>query len=330
MYYHNCVIHLFRPFIKVSFIQNVKPPRQICTEAANMITRLMNQYFDIYGSKYSIFLMSHCIVSAGIIHLVNLSSPTTIVSPGVQEQAEMSLVSSMRWLVAPQVTFPLVERYLMTLVTLTHKWFTTIPPQIQEALEQVGGGSHARTIEKIAMDTRQPHPSWTVPQTNNNTFVRPPPPSSSGPPSNISFHPASRKHSVTGLVQMAPPSLQATPLYSNLAPNSQLISPTSHNPPHSQFLQHVYWTPFPESFDGIPLPLLDHSNQMAQQQLAPTNAMSVTGMLAGEIPALSQDGFMLESEHHGQYQQRNGNVNGVQHGQAGVSWNEWRGSMNGT
>lgn len=333
MYYHNCVIHLYRPFVKVSFVQNIKAPRQICTDEANMITRLMNQYFDIYGSKYSIFMMSHCIVSAGIIHLVNLSSSSVAVSPSVREQAEISLIHSMRCLVAPQITFPLVERFLGTLITLTHKWFTNIPPRIQETLTQVGGVSHSR-IAKNYMGDRPHESSWTASSTDNHNFVRPPRPSSSGPSNqsaNLSFHSASRKHSVTGLVQMAPPSTQAPPLYPNHAPHPQLTSPNTSHPPQSQYSQQLYWTPFPENFGGVPLPLLDHSNQMAQQQMSPANTMSVTGMLGGEFPTLTQDGFMLESEYqapqHPQ-QQRTGSVGHA--GQTNGGWSAWNRSMNGT
>lgn len=337
MYYHNSVIHLFRPFIKVSFVQNAKPPRQICTDSANMITRLMNQFYEQYGERHSIFLMHHCIVSAGIIHLVNLSSPSPPVTPTVREQAENSIIQCMRFLVAPQAEFPLVERYTGTLVTLAQKWFTVIPPRILQTISEVQGIPQSKIVKSIPKPPQQA-PKWNSTPSDDHRFACPQTPASASTtqPSNISFHPASRKHSVTGLVQMAPNSTQTHHMYNNHGHQSHLPSTSaSHTPVQTQYAQQVYWTPFPETFDGVPLPLLDHTNGMGSQQMSPANTMSVTGMLGGQFPQLSQDGFMLESEYQGQqqqqqqhqHQQRNNSL--VQNGGPNGSWSQWRGDVNG-
>lgn len=56
------------------------------------------------------------------------------------------------------------------------------------------------------------------------------------------------------------------------------------------------------------------------------NPMSVTGILGGEYPQLTQDGFMLESEYQAQQAQGRARPGGVvQSVQGGGTWNEWRG-----
>lgn len=62
--------------------------------------------------------------------------------------------------------------------------------------------------------------------------------------------------------------------------------------------------------------MLDQANNLGGLQ-----QMSVTGMLGGEFPQLSQDGFMLESESDKLFHQTHG---AMKSGSAGNGAWEWR------
>src|SRR5690348_10475681 len=96
IYYHNAVIQLFRPFIRVSFVQSAKTPKQICVESANKISELMSLYEQTYGSRRIGFMHTHTVMTAVIIHLVTISASN--VAPDVFEQTDVYLASAIRYL----------------------------------------------------------------------------------------------------------------------------------------------------------------------------------------------------------------------------------------
>ena len=308
MYYHTCVIHLFRPFLKVSFVQSTKTPRQICTEKAHLISRLMDRYVRTYGIKPSIFIQAHCIMSAGIIHLVDISSTPTATNSAATEQSEIFLATSIRQLSSIKSTYLLVARYAQALVGLTYKWCNVVPRGVQEAIAEAG---------VVLPDTSSNSPAQHKPYQNlvnatGNGFHKPETPVIGNPhiPQFIE-----RKHSAPDLVSMAPNS-QPHSVYSlaqSNHSNHRPFHPTPSTPAaHSinpSCQDQLFWTPFPGTFDGIPLPMPDIPNH----HVTVGTDMSVTAMLGGQFPRLSQDGFMVV-EH-----------DSVAGGESGTFWGNWEG-----
>lgn len=257
IFYHNSVIHLFRPFVKVSFVQNLKPPRQICMEQANRISQLINSYSQTYGLQNSMLLMIHCNMSAAIIHLVNVSS-TPAIDPTCKDQSETYLIESLRGLHQMQQTYPLAGRYIMAIVSLIHKWCSTIPPRVQEVLSSIQLPSPVAVYRDVQTD-RAHFASSGRQSTYQPQF------SGQNP----------RKHSAPDLVRMAPPQHVA-------------LSNFSNGTTMPSYQQQLFWTPFPDAFDGVPLAVNGRVNG--------SQGMNITNFLGGEFPQLNQDGFTISGE----------------------------------
>jgi hypothetical protein len=80
----------------VHFAQFRASPRQICSDAANDISMLLEIYNKSYGLRRIFFINAHCIMTAAIIHVVNLASP----KPGIRNTAHAKnhLVEAIRGL----------------------------------------------------------------------------------------------------------------------------------------------------------------------------------------------------------------------------------------
>jgi hypothetical protein len=80
----------------VRFAQFRPPPRQICTDAANDISMLLEMYNKSYGLRRVFFINAHCIMTAAIIHVLNIASP----KPGIRNTAHSKnhLVQAIRGL----------------------------------------------------------------------------------------------------------------------------------------------------------------------------------------------------------------------------------------
>lgn len=304
MYYHSCIIHLFRPFLKVSFIQGDKTPRQICTENANAISHLMDQYIGTYDTNWTVFIQSHCVMTAGIIHLVDISSTPTPTAASTMDQSEIFLAASIRQLHSISLMYPLVSRYYQAMVGLVHKWCTVIPTRVQNAISDTNSKSAPANTMLVGSTDLSPIP---ITKSTTNGFIKPP-----ATDSNTS-HPyfAENNHSKPELMRKASlqqPHMQTYPLHQQCVQNPASFrrpfqrahgfdQPRNSDPPTSvinstnvsSYQQQLFWTPFPDSSDGVPLPMPSASSS----NFGSAHGMSVTNMLGGEFPQLSQDGFML-------------------------------------
>jgi hypothetical protein len=135
IYYHDCVIHLFRPFVRVTFKEGTKSPRRICTEEAITISQIMEIYSTSYGLRRGHFIANHCIMSAAIIHLLNMSSPGP--NSITATQTADYLRQAIRVLHEMRAAYPIVARYLNLIHSLAMKWNVNLPPNIHHALEAV-------------------------------------------------------------------------------------------------------------------------------------------------------------------------------------------------
>ncbi|KAI9793529.1 MAG: hypothetical protein M1816_007962 [Peltula sp. TS41687] len=119
IYYHTVVLHLFRPFLKVDLLDSSISPRAICTESAENISILADGYRNLYTLRRECVLMSHCLLSASTIHLLNLPSP----------RASRYITDDLRNLNEASVCHGFAGRCLRIIQTLAQKWEITLPEE---------------------------------------------------------------------------------------------------------------------------------------------------------------------------------------------------------
>ncbi|CAG8979414.1 hypothetical protein HYALB_00012447 [Hymenoscyphus albidus] len=250
VYYHTCVIQLFRPFIRVSFVNSTKNPRQICGEAAIRISEAMALYKATYGFSKMCFIFTHCCMTAAIIHLVRVTGAN--LAPHVMDVTSKYVADAIRALYDMLQSFPIVERYLKAIRALVLKWFAfkDIPPSIMEAMMETDIGSPSSTHSNVPPVMAQAY--QTMPD---------------------------RKSSA--------PDLFSEPYAQQPEhPNPNMMSAQTFN-------QQIYWTPFPNQADGLPLALPVDNNPISQ-------LMDITSMLDsgidGDWPQLNRDGFTMSGE----------------------------------
>lgn len=177
----------------------------------------MDMYSDTYGLRRAYFIITHCVISAAIIHLLNVSGQNT--SPLIAIPAADYLLKAIRMLHEMLAAFPIVARYLKTIHSLATKWDAYLPDDIRQALETIDFPSPVSTNSNSGISPPQPLFTNLTPVTTET----PPSPSLE-----------SRQHSAPELFQMP----------SNPTETMGVATPESQ-----QFL----WTPFPESMEGMPV-----------------------------------------------------------------------------
>jgi hypothetical protein len=93
----------------------------------------MKQYFMTYGLRRAFFINTHCIASAAIIHLLNMSSQEEFLLGALKAAA--SLLDDIKILKEMHVAYPIVPVLLKAIRCLAVQWKINLPPDIREALE---------------------------------------------------------------------------------------------------------------------------------------------------------------------------------------------------
>ena len=74
MYYHYAILLLFRPFIKLSFTSSGVSPRDVCGQAADAISALVNSYSQLYTLRRTPSFVPYFVLTSCITHLVVLGN----------------------------------------------------------------------------------------------------------------------------------------------------------------------------------------------------------------------------------------------------------------
>ncbi|KAF8855494.1 hypothetical protein BDZ45DRAFT_804928 [Acephala macrosclerotiorum] len=263
LFYHNCIIMTFRPFMKVSFVQtSSETPRQICIASANTISQLLDLHKRTYGIRTGFFANPHCIMSAAIIHLVHLSFHPGVSNPEI----ETYLADAVRAMHEMMKGTVIVGRFLKIIRDLIFKWIKDIPPVLFAAMEEAG----------IAT----PHPSKShttnSPTTSNNSG---------------NYHPLDPNGQKYNIDTLTINRKQSAPEILLTAPELQHTDSTTGSNILKQ--QDLFWTPYPESFEGVPLALPQQNNHF-------NSHMDITSVLDsgvnGDLPQWNRDGFTMGEE----------------------------------
>jgi hypothetical protein len=77
MFYHICVMHLFKPIMRMDLTNSEIVPREICLNCANEVSNLMNIIRHVYGLKRTNLLHTHILLSTGLVYLTNMGDKTS-------------------------------------------------------------------------------------------------------------------------------------------------------------------------------------------------------------------------------------------------------------
>ncbi len=92
MYYHFAILLLFRPFIKLSIIGSGVSPKDMCSQAADAISMLVNSYSKLYTLRRTPSFVPYFVLTSSITHLVSLGSGRSgpeAVRTGIESLKEM-------------------------------------------------------------------------------------------------------------------------------------------------------------------------------------------------------------------------------------------------
>ncbi|KAI9680533.1 MAG: hypothetical protein M1817_003973 [Caeruleum heppii] len=120
MYYHTVVLHLFRPFLRVGLHDSTAQPREVCRQSTERISDLVEMYRTLYGFRRVCIVMTHCILSAMIIHLLSLPSPS----------AARLLIQAAQALRDQSVAHEHAARCLRIVAALAEKWGILVPEAV--------------------------------------------------------------------------------------------------------------------------------------------------------------------------------------------------------
>ncbi len=156
MYYHTVVLHLFRPFLKLSFTHSNISPREICVECADSAAGLVAAYRRLYGLRRVPILLTHIILTSSIIHLLQL--PNT--------SAALHLAQSLTSLRETTLNHGFSIRLFRIIVALAKRWNIQLPAVVEEALADTQAG------DPMALPPGNSQYSFHTPDpSQNNTYL---------------------------------------------------------------------------------------------------------------------------------------------------------------
>ncbi|KAE8441718.1 hypothetical protein EG329_004504 [Mollisiaceae sp. DMI_Dod_QoI] len=74
MYYHSAILLLFRPFIKLDIIGSAVSPRDICLQAADAMSALVNSYSKLYTLRRTPSFVPYFVLASTITHLMGFGN----------------------------------------------------------------------------------------------------------------------------------------------------------------------------------------------------------------------------------------------------------------
>ena len=138
MYYHTALLLLFRPFLKATIDYSDVVPRDVCRNAANLVSDLWQQHRNIYGLSGIYMFQVHCLLTACTIHILNV--PTISATRHLTQAANImqELIPRNEW----------ARSALIILRGLAEKWRLVLPLEVEEALYRDIGGPDQDTVSR--------------------------------------------------------------------------------------------------------------------------------------------------------------------------------------
>ncbi|KAF2720764.1 hypothetical protein K431DRAFT_269957 [Polychaeton citri CBS 116435] len=222
MYYYACVLHLFRPYIKLDLRGAGLFPRGTCTYCANEISSLMNALRAMYGLRRVNLAVTGILLSASTIHLLNIPA----------EPSATSLVQGLNDFQAMSTTHQFAGRCVDIVRALAAKWNIALP--------ESAAGPQILQGERPSEWPSPPQSTFFVPSISRKQS------SGSGQRFDSSSEPSQH------VSPFSPPSASGTARAHGIPPPQMYGEvPSSLDGAASSSSQATFWTPFP--MQGIPL-----------------------------------------------------------------------------
>lgn len=77
MYYHYAILLLFRPFMKLDIIESGVSPKDVCNQAAEAISALVNSYSQLYTLRRTPSFVPYFVLTSSIAHAVTMGLDDT-------------------------------------------------------------------------------------------------------------------------------------------------------------------------------------------------------------------------------------------------------------
>jgi len=131
MYYHFALIMLFRPFIKLRFLASAVSPLEMCLQAANNISLVVQTYKQAYSFRQTPVFFPYVLLASTTAHLATVQSvPTPFggTSPTLPELADLQLLSA---------RLPFAKRAISIIKFLARQWGVDL--YLTEPMDQTDG-----------------------------------------------------------------------------------------------------------------------------------------------------------------------------------------------
>ncbi|KAF2840571.1 hypothetical protein M501DRAFT_916607, partial [Patellaria atrata CBS 101060] len=123
MFYHTCVLHLFRPLLKVDVLNSRLVPRDVCLSSATEVSNLVDEYRGLYGLRCTTVLMTHILLSSCTVHLLDLPA----------KAASDRLCQGLRDLESMSINHRFAARGYKIIVALSKSWGYSLPANIPQS-----------------------------------------------------------------------------------------------------------------------------------------------------------------------------------------------------
>lgn len=118
MYYHYAILLLFQPFIKLRLIGSGVSPRDVCNQAADAISALVNSYSQLYTLQRTPSFVPYFVLTCTITHLITY---------GNRDAGPEKLLQGIKDLDTMKSCHLFATRAREILLCLAKSWHITLP-----------------------------------------------------------------------------------------------------------------------------------------------------------------------------------------------------------
>lgn len=282
LYYHTSVLNLFRPLLKWLVKNSEVCPREVCISSANQISTIVKSYYDLYGLRRNCILITHTLLSACTIHLVDLPSET----------AARHISQDLHYLEEISANHYWAARCFRIIFGLAKKWNISLPddvpktsPLILKGDDFSGVPTPDNTSVPILSAYTQPQRGPTAPIDNAPNGHDP-----------LPMRPTTTPQTPNGCTTTAMSPTSQHPTYSNTQsfpastytrpppPPQATMQPNQHNLHHPPSEQ-LFWAP---PIPGTCVPLLG-----TDMNVSPMDLSSMLVGTSSEWEQFDRDGFRM-------------------------------------
>ncbi|KAF2809283.1 uncharacterized protein BDZ99DRAFT_443474 [Mytilinidion resinicola] len=272
MYYHTCIVHLFRPLMKVDILHSDIRPREVCIDSANTVSDIMRLYRRHYSLRSCNLLLTHILLSITTVHLINSSNPVS----------RRNLIDGLRAMEDMSTCHYFTARTFKIIYNLCQKWNLPFPDELKSS-----------PLVPVAEPPLTSPPPRTTNFFDNYDAIQPP----NGPqPPRTEYPSATPEDSARreSLTMFTPQTLASAS--SSLPPRSSTTTNTTsppltfasspnnaQGPAAAPAEEQLFWTPF----QGQGVPLLGNN-----MHVSPMDLSSMLGAV-DQWDDFSRDGFKM-------------------------------------